>query len=138
MKIKVHNVAAFVAVAASAVLLATIGSATAADEWFVMGEQTLKSADPSVEIKTQGSRWKKDVKQVRLSVEGADVEITQLVLGWDNRKDDTLTDVGTVKAGGQTAPKDAPGRKGRLKSVKIQYKILGDKPTATVKILGLD
>ena len=138
MKIKVHNVAAFVAVAASAVLLATIGSATAADEWFVMGEQTLKSADPSVEIKTQGSRWKKDVKQVKLAVEGADVQITSVVLGWDNRKDSTLSNVGTLKAGGQTAATDAPGRKGRLTWVKIQYKILDDKPSATVKILGLD
>jgi hypothetical protein len=138
MKIKIHNLAAFFIVAASAVLLGAVGSARAADQWFVMGEQTLKSADPSAEIKTQGGRWKKDVKQVRLSVEGADVQITQLVLGWDNRKDDTLTDVGTLKAGGQTAPTDAPGRKGRLASVKIQYKILGDKPTATVKILGLD
>ena len=138
MKIKIHNLTVFSVVAASAVLLGAVGNARAADQWFVMGEQTLKSADSSAEIKSQGGRWKKDVKQVRLSVEGADVEITQLVLGWDNRKDDTLTDVGTVKAGGQTAPKDAPGRKGRLKSVKIQYKILGDKPTATVKILGLD
>ena len=137
MKIKIHNRAAFFVVAASAVLLGAVGSARAADEWFVMGEQTLKSADPSVEIKTQGSRWKKDVKQVRLSVEGADVQITQLVLGWDNRADDTLA-VGTVKAGGMTAPKDAPGRKGRLTSVKMQYKILGKAPTATVKIMGLD
>ena len=103
-----------------------------------MGEQTLNATDPSVEIKTQGGRWKKDVKQVRLAVEGADVQITQLVFGWDNRSDDTLTDVGTLKARGQTAPKDAPARKGRLKSVKIQYKILGKAPTATVKILGLD
>jgi hypothetical protein len=138
MNMKIHNLAAFVFVAASVVLLGAVGSARAADEWFVMGEQTLKSADPSVEIKTQGGRWKKDVKQVRLSVEGADVRMIQVVLGWDNRADDTLTALGTVKAGGQTAPTDAPGRKGRLKSVKIQYKILGKAPTATVKILGLD
>jgi hypothetical protein len=136
MNLKIHNLAAFVVVAASVVLLGAVGSARA-DQWFVMGEQTLKSADPSVEIKTQGGRWKKDVKQVRLSVEGADVQMTSVVLGWDNRADDTLA-VGTVKAGGQTAPKDAPGRKGRLKSVKIQYKILGRAPTATVKILGFD
>ena len=138
MKIKIHNMAAFVAVAASAVLLGAVGSARAADEWFVMGEQTLNSADPSVEIKTQGNRWQRDVKQVRLYVEGADVQITQVVLGWDNRRDDTLTDVGTLKAGGQTAPTEAPGRKGRLNRVKIQYKILGDKPTARVKVLGFD
>ena len=137
MKIKIHNMAAFFVVSASVVLLGTVGSARA-DEWFVMDSQALKSADSSVEIKTQGNRWQKDVKQVKLAVEGADVEITQVVLGWDNCSDDTLTDVGTLKSGGQTAPKDAPGRKGRLKSVKIQYKILGDKPTATVKVLGFD
>ena len=138
MKMKIHNMAAFFVVAASAVLLGTVGNARAADEWFVLGEQALKSADSSVEIKSQGGRWKKDVKQVKLSVEGADVQITSVVLGWDNRKDATLTDVGTLKAGGQTAPTDAPGRKGRLTWVKIQYKILGDAPTATVKVLGLD
>src|SRR5512133_75929 len=135
---KIHNLAAFFVVAASVVLLGAVGSARAADEWFVMGEQTLKSADSSAEIKSQGGRWKKDVKQVRLSVEGADVQIQKVVLGWDNRPDTTLNAVGTVKAGGQTAPTDAPGRKGRLTWTKIQYKILGDKPTATVKVLGLD
>ena len=136
MKIKIRNMAVVVAVLASAVLLGTVGNARA-DEWFVMGEQTLKSTDPSVEIKTEGSRWKKDVKQVRLAVEGADVQMIKVVLGWDNRADDTLA-VGTVKAGGMTAPKDAPGRKGRLKSVMIRYKILGKAETATVKIMGLD
>jgi len=134
---KIQNMAAFIAAAASALLLGTVGTAIA-DQWFVMGEQAIKSADPSVEIKTQGNRWQKDVKQVKLSVEGADVEITSVVLGWDNRKDDTMSNVGTLKAGGQTAATDAPGRKGRLKSVKIQYKILGDKPTATVKVWGYD
>ena len=133
---KINNLAAFCVAAASAVLLGAVDSARA-DEWFVMGEQTLNYADPSAEIQAQGNRWQKDVKQVKLSVEGADVEITSVVLGWDNRKDTTLT-VGTLKAGGETAATDAPGRKGRLKSVKIQYKILGDKPTATVKILGFD
>ena len=54
MKIKIHNLTAFFVVAASVVLLGAVGSARAADEWFVMGEQTLKSADPSVEIKTEG------------------------------------------------------------------------------------
>ena len=133
---KIHNLAAFCVAAASAVLLGAVDSARA-DEWFVMGEQTLNSADPSAEIQAQGNRWQKDVKQVKLSVEGADVQITSVVLGWDNRKDTTLT-VGTIKAGGQTAATDAPGRKGRLKTVKIQYKILGGAPTATVKILGFD
>jgi len=133
---KIQNLAAFCVAAASAVLLGAVDNARA-DEWFVMGSQTLKSADPSAEIKTEGGRLKKDVKQVKLSVEGADVEITSAVLGWDNRKDTTLT-VGTLKDGGQTAATDAPGRKGRLTWVKIQYKILGGKPTATVKIWGYD
>ena len=137
MKIKIHNLTVLFFVAASAVLLGTVGSARA-DEWFVMGEQALKSADSGVEMKTEGSRWQKDVKQVKLSVEGADVQIIKVVLGWDNRPDATLSDVGTLKAGGQSAPTDAPGRKGRLTSAKIQYKILGGKPTATVKIWGYD
>ena len=136
MKIKSHNLAAFVGAAASLVLLGTVSSARG-DQWFVMGEQTLKSTDPSVEIKTTGGRWNKDVKKVKLSVQGADVQMTKVVLRWDNRADDTLA-VGTIKAGGQTAPKDAPGRKGRLKAAVIQYKILGKAQTATVKILGLD
>jgi hypothetical protein len=134
---KLQNRAVFFVVAVSAVLLWAVGSARA-DEWFVMGEQTLNSADSSAEIKTEGNRWQKDVKQVKLSIEGAEVQITNVVLGWDNRRDATLTTVGTLKAGGQSAPTDAPGRKGRLTSVKIQYKILGDKPTATVKIWGYD
>lgn len=137
MKIKIHNRVVLFVVVASALLLGTVDGAII-NKWFVMGEQTIKSADPSVEIKTTGGRWSKDVKKVKLSVEGADVQMIKVVLGWDNRADDTLTAVGTVKAGGQTAPTDAPGRKGRLKSVKIQYKILGKAPTATVKILGLD
>jgi len=137
MKIKIHNLAAFFVVAASVVLLGAVGSARAADQWFVMGEQTLKSTDPSVEIKTSGGRWNKDVKKVKLSVQGADVQMTKVILRWDNRADDTLAP-GTVKAGGETAPKDAPGLKGRLKAVVIQYKILGKAPTATVKIHGFD
>jgi hypothetical protein len=138
MKIKMQNLTAFFVVAASAVLLGAVGNARAADEWFVLGEQALKPADSSVEIKSEGGRWKKDVKQVKLAVEGADVQILKVVLGWDNRPDTTLNAVGTVKAGGQTAPTDAPGRKGRLTWTKIQYKILGKAPTATVKIMGLD
>ncbi len=123
---------------ASVVLMGAVGSASAADEWFVLSERALKSADPSAEIKSEGGRWAKDIKQVKLSVEGADVEVTKLVLSWDNRPDDTVTDVGVLKSGGQTAPKDAPGRKGRLKAVTVQYKILGDAPTANLKVWGFD
>ena len=127
----------FCVVAACAALLGSVSSVSAADQWFVMGEQAIKATDPSVEIKSSGGRWKKDVKQVRLAVEGADVQITKIVLRWDNRPDTTLAG-GTIKAGGMTAPQDAPGRKGRLTATVIQYKILGKAQTATVKVMGLD
>ena len=137
MKPKIHTLMASFVVA-SVALMGAVGSARAADEWFVLSQQTIKSADPSVAIKSAGGRWDKDVKQVKISVEGADVQITKLVLNWDNRKDATLTDVGVLKSGGQTAPVDAPGRKGRLTSVTVQYKILGDAPTANLKVWGFD
>ena len=137
MKSKVHILMASFAVAFVA-LMGTMGSARAADEWFVLSEQTLNATDPSATIKSAGGRWEKDVKQVKLSVEGADVEITNLVLNWDNRPDDTVKDVGVVKSGGQTSAKDAPGRKGRLTGVQVQYKILGGAPTAKLKVWGLD
>lgn len=136
MKLKTHNLAALCVAVASIALLGTVQGAIV-NKWFMMGEQVIKTADPSVEIKTTGGRWKKDIKKVKLSVEGADVQMTKVVLRWDNRADDTLTP-GTIKAGGETAPKDAPGLKGRLKAVVIQYKILGKAPTATVKIHGFD
>ena len=137
MKTKIRTLTASFVVASTA-LMGAVGTATAADEWFVLGEQTIKSADPSVTIKSAGGRWDKDVKQVKLSAEGADVQISQIVLNWDNRKDDTLKDVGLVKSGGQTAAKDAPGMKARLTSVSVQYKILGGASTANVKVLGFD
>jgi hypothetical protein len=123
---------------ASVVLMGAVGSVRAADEWFVLGEKTLKSADPSTEIKSEGSRLQKDVKQTKISVDGADVDIAKVVLHWDNRPDDTITNVGVLKSGGQTAPNDAPGRKARLTSVTVQYKILGDAPTANLKVWGFD
>ncbi len=137
MKIKILTLMAPFAVA-SVVLMGAAGSARAADEWFVLSEQTINSANPSVEIKSEGGRWEKDVKQMKFSVDGADVEITSAVLHWDNRRDDTISNVGVLKSGGQTAAKDAPGRKGRLKSVTVQYKILNDAPTATLKVWGFD
>ena len=76
--------------------------------------------------------------QARIGIEGADVEIRKVVLAWDNRPDDTITNIGVVKAGGKTTPKDAPGRKGRLKSVTVEYKIVGDAQTAMLKVWGFD
>jgi hypothetical protein len=135
MKLKILN-ALFVV--ASVGIIGAIGSAKAADEWFVLGEQTIKSADASVDIKSKGSRWAKDIKKVKLSIEGADVEITNAVLHWDNRRDDKIPNVGTMKSGGETAAADAPAHKARLTGVTVQYKILKEAATATLKVWGFD
>ncbi len=120
------------------VLVLMSAASRAADEWFVLSEQTIKSVDQGVELKSEGGRWKTKVKQIKISVEGADVEITKAVLSWDNRPDETITDIGVLKAGGSTTPKDAPGRKARLTAVTVQYKIVGDAPTAVLKVWGYD
>ena len=123
----------------SLVVVGAVGTAGAKDEWFVLSEQTIKATDPSVRITAEAAKWiKEDVKDVRLSVEGADVDINKVVLHWNNRADETVWNVGTVKAGGQTAAKSAPGHEGTLGSVTINYKILGDAPTAKVKVWGYD
>ena len=91
-------------IVASVTLMGALGSARtgpADDKWFVLGEQTIKSTDPSATITSEGNRRDKNVKQVKLSVEGADVQVTNVVLHWDNRRDDTLKDVGVVKSGGK-------------------------------------
>ena len=135
MKTKILTLMAFFVVA-SFVFIGAVGSAGAADEWFVLSQQALNPASPSLEIKSEGGRWEKDVKQVKFSVEGGDVEVTQAVLHWDNRPDDTIS-IGTIKSGGETAPSDAPMRKARLKGVTVQYKVLGEAPT-TLKVWGYD
>ena len=126
-------------VVASVFLLGAAGSANAADQWTVLSEKTIKATDASTEIKAEeGKMWKEKISKTKISVEGADVQITKVVLHWNNRKDDTITNVGTVKSGGETAPKDAPGREAALTSVAVQYKILNNKPTATIKVWALD
>jgi hypothetical protein len=128
----------FLAVA-SVVWMGALGTADAKDEWFVLGEQTLSATNPSVRITAEAGKWiKEDVKDVRLSVEGADVEIRKVILHWKNRQDQTEWNVGIVKAGGQTAPKSAPGHEGTLQSVTINYVILGGAQTAKVKVWGYD
>ena len=123
----------------SIILMGIVGMAGAKDEWILLSEQTLKSTDPSVRITAEDAKWiKEDVKDVKISVEGADVEISKVVLHWNNRRDDTTWNVGTIKAGGQTAPKSAPGHEGTLSSVTIQYKILNNATNAKVKVWGYD
>ena len=138
MKNQIHTLTAVFVVAFVVLMVGAVDSATAADQWFVLGQQTLKSADPSAEIKCQGGRAKEDVKQAKISVEGADVDISKVVLHWNNRPDETVWNVGTVKAGGQTAAKSAPGHEGTLGSVTVNYKILGSATTAKIKVWGYD
>jgi hypothetical protein len=119
-------------------LLGAVGRATAADKWFVLGHASLKATDPSAEIKgEEGKVFKEDIKKTKLSVDGADVDISKVVLHWNNAPDDTIA-VGVVKAGGQTAPKDAPTREATLTSVNVQYKILNNAQTATITLWGID
>ena len=124
---------------ASIISMGVAGTAAAKDQWFVLTEQTIKSSDPSVRITAEDAKWiKEDVKDVKISVEGADVQISKVVLHWNNRPDETIWMVGTVKAGGETAAKSAPGHEGTLGSVTVNYKILGDAPTAKIKVWGYD
>jgi len=120
-------------------LLGTLGTASAKDTWILLGEKTIKATDPSTEIAAEaGKTWKEDVKRAKLSVEGSDVQITNVVFHWKGGKNETISNVGVVKAGGETAAKDAPTREATLMSVSIQYKILNNKPTAVVKVWGYD
>jgi hypothetical protein len=129
----------YLAAGALLVALGSASSASAKDEWFVLSEKMVKSTDPGTEIKAEeGKFWKEDIKKTKITVDGADVEITKVTLRWKARKDDTITNVGVVKSGGQTAEKDAPGREATLLSVGVQYKILNNKPTATLKVWGYD
>jgi hypothetical protein len=124
---------------ASIILMGIVGMAGAKDEWFLLSEQTLKSTDPSVRITAEDAKWiKEDVKDVKISVEGADVNISKVVLHWNNMPDETVWNVGTVKAGQQTAPKSAPGHEGTLGSVTVNYQILGGATTAKIKVWGYD
>ena len=70
---------------------------------------------------------------MRMIVEGAEVELTKVVLQWDNRRDDTIKDFRPVSRG-STTPKDAPGRKGRLTAVTVEYKIVGEAPDGLLKV----
>jgi hypothetical protein len=136
---RIRSLIVGVGVAAIVFTMDIAGTARAADEWFVLSEQTIKSTDPSVRITAEDAKWiKEDVKDVRLSVEGADVDIAKVVLHWNNRPDETVWNVGVVKAGGQTAAKSAPGHEGTLGSVTINYTILGGVPTAKIKVWGYD
>jgi len=136
---KTRYLRAGLGLASVALLLVALGTASAADKWILLGQKAIKSTDPSTEITgEEGKTFKEDVKKAKLSVEGADVEITNVVFHWRGGKNETVSNVGVVKAGGETAAKDAPAREATLLSVSLTYKILNNKPTATVKVWGYD
>jgi len=123
---------------AAVVLVGAIGSAIA-DDWMMLSQKILRANDPSTTITAEEGKWKKeDIKKVKLSIEGADVQITKLVLHWNNARDDTITNIGTVKAGGETAAADAPGHEATLTSIAVEYKILNNALQATLKVWGYD
>ena len=82
--------------------------------------------------------WKEDVKKTKLSVEGADVEISKVLLNWNFAEDDTITNIGVLKAGKESAPKDAPTREATLMSVTVNYKLLNGATQANLKVWGYD
>jgi len=75
-----------------------------------------------------------DVLLKRLSLFALDLRASSTGGG----KNETISNVGVVKPGGETAAKDAPAREATLLSVSLTYKILNNKPTATVKVWGYD
>jgi hypothetical protein len=110
-------------------------AAQAEDEWAVLAEQTIKAADQGAELKSSGGQRDQNVKEVKVSVDGADVNIKKLVLHFDNAGDKEVTDIGTLKAGGSSLPIEAPGRKGQLKSTTVTYEVTGA-DSAVLKIWG--
>ena len=102
-----------------------------------MGQQTINATDPSAEIKTEGGRFKKDVKQVRLAVEGADVQLIKVVLGWDNRSDDTIV-ARNRKSGGNDGSERCARTQRAAGMGEAAIQILGKAKNATVKVMGLD
>jgi len=135
MKVRSSMVALGVA---SVVLMWTAATASA-DQWFVLGEKAITSSTTTAEIKAeQGKMWKEDVKKTKISVEGADVEIQKVLLNWNFAEDDIITNVGVLKAGKESAPKDAPTREATLMSVTVNYKILNGATMANLKVWGYD
>jgi hypothetical protein len=119
----------------TAVFLIGMGDSVLADDkWSVIGEREIKAVDQGVSIETDGRK----IKKAKISVEQADVEITKLVFQYRMRRDDEFANLGVVKAGGQITPIDLPGRKAKLKSVTVEYKILGGKEAAVIKVWGLN
>jgi hypothetical protein len=121
-------------VVATVFLIGTGDCVQAGDKWSVIGERTIKAVDQGVSIEADGRK----IKKAKISVEQADVEITKLVFQYRMRRADEFVDLGVVKAGGQITPIDLPGRKAKLKSVTIDYKIIGGQEAAIIKVWGLD
>ena len=110
-------------------------SAQAEEQWSVLAEQTIKSADQGAQVASSGGRRDQNVKEVKVSVDGADVNIKKLVLHWNNAKDKEVTDIGMLKTGGSSLPIEAPGRKAQLTSATVTYEFTGV-DAAVLKVWG--
>lgn len=130
------NIRTLVAACVVATAAAT-GSATAA-EGFVAAQDTIRSTQSSVELRPTGHAADTRIAQVRFSVEEADVEVTSIVLHWNNHQDSTLSDVGVIRRGEKTVATTAPGGMSGLDAVTVHYRILGSRKDATFQVWGYD
>ena len=87
----------------------------------------------------EGKWLKEDIKQTKISVEGADVEITKVVLHWNNRPRRHHHECRSREVReDKRLRRTLQDTRRRLMSVTVQYKILNDAPTATIKVWGYD
>ena len=130
------NISTLVAACVLASAAAT-GNASAGDG-FVVAQDTLRSEQSSVELRPTGHGADSRIAAVRFSVDDADVEVTSIVLHWNNHPDDTLRDVGVIRRGEKTAATTAPGGTAGLDEVTVHYRILGTRKDATFQAWGYD
>ncbi len=115
-------------------ILLTVGSTLWAGDWKILGEKQLKSIDQGISFENANLGR---VKKIKVSVKDADVKITKLTVKYRMRQDDEFTNISPLKAGGQITPIDLPGARAKVRSVIVEYEILGGKESAEMKLWGL-
>ena len=135
---KIRCLVAILAVV-SVVFMGTVGGVGAADEWFVLAEQPLKTLEGIVEIKSQGSPLEEGHQgdeDHRRGCRRGDQE-GHPALGQSQGRDDHEH---RSPEGGNPGRSEgcAKGRKARLTMVSVQYKLQGGATAATVKVWGYD
>lgn len=116
------------------ILLVATGSTLWAGDWKILGEKEIKSIDQGISFEN-GNIGR--VKKIKISVKDADVKITKLTVKYRMRQDDEFTNISPLKAGGQITPIDLPGARAKVRSVIVDYEILGGKESAEIKLWGL-